>query len=249
MEGLVTVEGAATGTALICVDAEGRNQIAVAPGANHALVRGGAGAPCRSARRGRRSWSASSSSRSPWSSWALAEARRGGRADHPEPRARAGSRRGAASTSSTTSRPTRARRAGSTGVEVTDPSSARAGGGAAPRAGRGHRHRDPRGPRARSVCGGEGPGALSRFRGDRGGHHRGGRRLQRRARRRARRRRHPRAGAAAGECGGGADVREPGRPGLAAGPRATWSASWRRSAVSGPSLARRDARAQRRRRA
>ncbi len=35
VEGLVTVDGAATGTALICVDAEGRNQIAVAPGANH----------------------------------------------------------------------------------------------------------------------------------------------------------------------------------------------------------------------
>ncbi len=35
VEGLVTVEGTATGTALICVDAEGRNQIAVAPGANH----------------------------------------------------------------------------------------------------------------------------------------------------------------------------------------------------------------------
>ena len=36
--GLITVEGAATGTALICVDAEGRNQIAVAPGANHGLT-------------------------------------------------------------------------------------------------------------------------------------------------------------------------------------------------------------------
>jgi ribokinase len=35
VDGLVAVEGAATGTALICVDAEGRNQIAVAPGANH----------------------------------------------------------------------------------------------------------------------------------------------------------------------------------------------------------------------
>jgi ribokinase len=37
VEGLTTVETAATGTALICVDAEGRNQIAVAPGANHAV--------------------------------------------------------------------------------------------------------------------------------------------------------------------------------------------------------------------
>jgi ribokinase len=37
VDGLTTAAGAATGTALICVDAEGRNQIAVAPGANHAL--------------------------------------------------------------------------------------------------------------------------------------------------------------------------------------------------------------------
>jgi ribokinase len=37
VRGLTTVESAATGTALIFVDAEGRNQIGVAPGANHAL--------------------------------------------------------------------------------------------------------------------------------------------------------------------------------------------------------------------
>lgn len=35
--GLVALPGVATGTALIVVDAEGRNQIAVAPGANHRL--------------------------------------------------------------------------------------------------------------------------------------------------------------------------------------------------------------------
>jgi ribokinase len=38
VEGLVTMTGTATGTALICVDAAGRNQIAVAPGANHAAT-------------------------------------------------------------------------------------------------------------------------------------------------------------------------------------------------------------------
>jgi ribokinase len=38
VSGLVTVDGEATGTALICVDAEGRNQIAVAPGANHRVT-------------------------------------------------------------------------------------------------------------------------------------------------------------------------------------------------------------------
>jgi ribokinase len=38
VEGLVSVSDAATGTALICVDAEGRNQIGVAPGANHRLT-------------------------------------------------------------------------------------------------------------------------------------------------------------------------------------------------------------------
>ncbi len=38
VDGLVTVPGSATGTALILVDAEGRNQIAVAPGANHRLT-------------------------------------------------------------------------------------------------------------------------------------------------------------------------------------------------------------------
>jgi ribokinase len=37
VDGLTTAEGAATGAALICVDSKGRNQIAVAPGANHAL--------------------------------------------------------------------------------------------------------------------------------------------------------------------------------------------------------------------
>ena len=37
VRGLATVAGAATGTALIFVDEEGRNQIGVAPGANHAL--------------------------------------------------------------------------------------------------------------------------------------------------------------------------------------------------------------------
>jgi len=36
--GLVVTAAAATGTALIVVDAEGRNQIAVAPGANHVLT-------------------------------------------------------------------------------------------------------------------------------------------------------------------------------------------------------------------
>ncbi|OGK91210.1 MAG: ribokinase [Candidatus Rokubacteria bacterium GWC2_70_24] len=36
--GIVPVAGAATGTALIFVDAEGRNQIGVAPGANHRLT-------------------------------------------------------------------------------------------------------------------------------------------------------------------------------------------------------------------
>jgi ribokinase len=38
VEGLVTIAGAATGTALIAVDAAGQNQIAVAPGANHHLT-------------------------------------------------------------------------------------------------------------------------------------------------------------------------------------------------------------------
>ena len=38
VSGLVVTTAAATGTALIVVDAEGRNQIAVAPGANHALT-------------------------------------------------------------------------------------------------------------------------------------------------------------------------------------------------------------------
>ena len=38
VEGLVATESAATGTALIAVDEEGRNQIAVAPGANHRLT-------------------------------------------------------------------------------------------------------------------------------------------------------------------------------------------------------------------
>lgn len=38
VEGLATAPAAATGTALIVVDAEGRNQIAVAPGANRALT-------------------------------------------------------------------------------------------------------------------------------------------------------------------------------------------------------------------
>jgi ribokinase len=39
-EGLLRTPSAATGVALITVDAEGRNQIAVAPGANHALTVG-----------------------------------------------------------------------------------------------------------------------------------------------------------------------------------------------------------------
>jgi ribokinase len=38
VDGLVTTREAATGTALITVDAEGRNQIATAPGANHRLT-------------------------------------------------------------------------------------------------------------------------------------------------------------------------------------------------------------------
>jgi ribokinase len=38
VEGLVTAPGVATGTALIFVDREGRNQIGVAPGANHQLT-------------------------------------------------------------------------------------------------------------------------------------------------------------------------------------------------------------------
>jgi len=38
VEGLLFSAGAATGTALIMVDASGRNQIAVAPGANHSLT-------------------------------------------------------------------------------------------------------------------------------------------------------------------------------------------------------------------
>jgi ribokinase len=38
VEGLVTAPGVATGTALIFVDREGRNQIGVAPGANHRLT-------------------------------------------------------------------------------------------------------------------------------------------------------------------------------------------------------------------
>jgi len=38
VEGLMSVSEAATGTALIAVDAEGRNQISVAPGANHRLT-------------------------------------------------------------------------------------------------------------------------------------------------------------------------------------------------------------------
>jgi len=38
VDGLMSVSDAATGTALILVDAEGRNQIAVAPGANHRLT-------------------------------------------------------------------------------------------------------------------------------------------------------------------------------------------------------------------
>lgn len=38
VDALLTTSEAATGTALIVVDAEGRNQIAVAPGANHALT-------------------------------------------------------------------------------------------------------------------------------------------------------------------------------------------------------------------
>jgi ribokinase len=38
VDGLVSVPGAATGTALILVDAAGRNQIGVAPGANHRLT-------------------------------------------------------------------------------------------------------------------------------------------------------------------------------------------------------------------
>ncbi len=38
VDGVMTVPDAATGTALIAVDAEGRNQIAVAPGANHRLT-------------------------------------------------------------------------------------------------------------------------------------------------------------------------------------------------------------------
>lgn len=38
VDGLVAAPGAATGTALIFVDAEGRNQIGVAPGANHQLT-------------------------------------------------------------------------------------------------------------------------------------------------------------------------------------------------------------------
>jgi ribokinase len=38
VEGLMSVSEAATGTALIAVDGEGRNQIAVAPGANHRLT-------------------------------------------------------------------------------------------------------------------------------------------------------------------------------------------------------------------
>lgn len=38
VDGVVATDGVATGTALIVVDAEGRNQIAVAPGANRALT-------------------------------------------------------------------------------------------------------------------------------------------------------------------------------------------------------------------
>jgi ribokinase len=38
IDGLTQVDSAATGTALIAVDADGRNQIAVAPGANHRLT-------------------------------------------------------------------------------------------------------------------------------------------------------------------------------------------------------------------
>src|SRR5204863_740251 len=38
VDGLAGVSGAATGTALIAVDTEGTNQIAVAPGANHRLT-------------------------------------------------------------------------------------------------------------------------------------------------------------------------------------------------------------------
>ena len=38
VEGLMSVREAATGTALIAVDTDGRKQIAVAPGANHRLT-------------------------------------------------------------------------------------------------------------------------------------------------------------------------------------------------------------------
>ena len=45
VEAIATTSSAATGTALIVVDAEGRNQIAVAPGANRALTPADVDAP------------------------------------------------------------------------------------------------------------------------------------------------------------------------------------------------------------
>lgn len=75
--GLVTVAGTATGTALICVDAAGRNQIAVAPGANHAATVG-ALAPHASAIRWAQVVVCQLELPLPVVAWALGEAHAGG---------------------------------------------------------------------------------------------------------------------------------------------------------------------------
>ena len=77
VDGLVTVDGAATGTALIFVDAAGRNQIAVAPGANHAAT-AAALTPHASAIRWAQVMVCQLELPLPVVAWALAEARAAG---------------------------------------------------------------------------------------------------------------------------------------------------------------------------
>ena len=102
---------------------EGANQIAVAPGANHALTVEMA-RPCRGAIAWAEVVVCQLEMPLPVVRWALEEARRHGRRHHPQPGAGPGARPTSSSRSLTTSRPTRARRA-LAGVEVTGLETAR----------------------------------------------------------------------------------------------------------------------------
>ncbi len=110
VDGLVTVPSP-TGAALIVVDAAGANQIAVAPGANHALTVEALAAHAEAIAVGRRR---GLPARDPAAGGALGPERgeAPGCRDPPESCARPGARRRAASPDVATSRPMRERRAG-----------------------------------------------------------------------------------------------------------------------------------------